>query len=156
GKRFLRVPEIKGDAPVQEDLIKRITGGEQITARTLFKGYVDFQNKAKPHMSGNAYPRIDGTDHGIWRRILVMHWTETIAAEEQRNFEDVVCELTAEAPAILNWLIAGALDYLNAGFYVANDVKAATQDYRDEMDTVGQFIRDHVEVVEGSTVQARA
>jgi putative DNA primase/helicase len=156
GKRLLRVPEIKNDGPLQEDFIKRITGGEQITARTLFKGYIDFQNKAKPHMSGNGYPRIDGTDHGIWRRMLVMHWTETIATAEQRNFEDVVRELLTEAPAILNWLIAGAVDYLNSGFFIAEDVRAATQDYRDEMDSVGQFIRDHVESAAGVTVQARA
>jgi putative DNA primase/helicase len=154
GKRMLRVPELKPGIPLQEDLIKRITGGELITARTLFKGYVDFQNKAKPHMSGNGYPTIDGTDHGIWRRMLVMHWTETIAREEQRNFEDVVSELVAEGPAILNWMIEGALDYLNNAFFIAEAVSVATEEYRDEMDPVGQFTRDHVVKAPGQTVQA--
>jgi putative DNA primase/helicase len=156
GKRMLRVPEVKAGIPLQEDLIKRLTGGEQITARTLFKGYVDFQNKTKPHMSGNGYPTIDGTDHGIWRRMLVMHWTETIAREHQRNFEDVVGELVSEGPAILNWLIDGALDYLNNGFFIAEAVRGDTDAYRDEMDPVGQFVRDHVVVAPGQTVQARA
>jgi putative DNA primase/helicase len=156
GKRMLRVPELKPGVPLQEDLIKRITGGEEITARTLFKGYVDFQNKTKPHMSGNGYPTIDGTDHGIWRRMLVMHWTETIAREEQRNFEDVVSEFVAEGPAILNWLIEGALDYLNNGFFIADVVRGDTDAYRDEMDPVGQFVRDHVVAAPGQTVQARA
>ncbi len=141
GKRMLRVPEIKPGAPLQEDLVKRITGGEQMTARAMYKGFVDFQNKAKPHMSGNGFPRIDGTDQGIWRRILVMHWTETIPEAERRPFEDVVSELLEDGSGILNWMIEGALDYLNNGFYIAPDVRAATQEYRDEMDTVGQFSR---------------
>jgi putative DNA primase/helicase len=156
GRRMLRVPEIKPGATLQEDLIKRVTGGEKLTARTLFKGYVDFQNKAKPHMSGNGFPKIDGTDNGIWRRMLVMHWTETIAQSEQKEFEHVVTDLLTEAPAILNWMIAGALDYLNAGFYIAPEVRKSTSDYRDDMDVVGQFRRACVAPAPGEQVQARA
>jgi putative DNA primase/helicase len=155
GKRMLRVPEVPADKPLQEALIKQITGGERITARSLFKGYVDFTNMAKPHMSGNGFPKIDGTDNGIWRRILVMHWTETIAPADQRNLEDVVTDLLQEAPGILNWLIDGALDFLNNGFYVAPEVRAATQDYRDEMDSIGQFARDCIERCPGESVTAR-
>lgn len=155
GKRMLRVPEVPADKPLQESLIKQITGGEDVTARTLFKGYIDFTNKAKPHMSGNGFPKIDGTDNGIWRRMLVMHWTETIALAEQRNLEDVVRELLAEAAGILNWLIEGALDFLNNGLVIASAVRQATQDYRDEMDTMGQFARDCIEVAKDETVTAR-
>jgi putative DNA primase/helicase len=154
GKRFLRVPEIKVGAPLQEDLVKRVTGGEKLTARTLFKGYIDFQNKAKPHMSGNGYPKIDGTDHGIWRRMLVMHWTETISEREQKDFENVVRDLLTEAPGILNWLIEGALDYLNSGLFVAPEVRAATDEYRVSMDTVGQFADECVLHSPSSRVQA--
>lgn len=157
GKRMLRVPEIKPGVALQEDFVKRITGGETVTARGVYgKGYIDFQNKAKPHLSGNGFPRIDGTDNGIWRRMLVMHWTETIPEAERRDFEDMVKDLLTEAPAILNWLIEGALDYLNHGLYIADEVRTATQDYRDEMDTVGQFQRDCVEAAVGERVTARA
>jgi putative DNA primase/helicase len=155
GKRTLRVSEVPADKPLQESLIKHITGGEDVTARTLFKGYVDFPNRTKPHMSGNGFPRIDGTDNGIWRRMMVMHWTETIPEGEQRNLEDVVSNLLTEAPGILNWLIEGALDYLNYGLYVAPAVSAATLAYRDEMDSIGQFIRDCVQAAPGETVTAR-
>lgn len=155
GKRTLRVPEVKQDAPLQEDLVKRITGGERMTARTLFKGYVDFQNVAKPHMSGNGFPRINGTDHGIRRRLLVMHWEVTIAREDQKEFEEVVRDLQTEAPAILNWLLAGALDYLNAGFYIDAEVTRSTENYLNEMDVIGQFHRACVCEAPGERVQAR-
>ena len=156
GKRMLRVPELPVGKPLQEDLVKRITGGEEITARTLFKGYVDFQNVAKPHMSGNGFPKIEGNDNGIWRRMLVVHWDQTIAEIDQRPFEQIVRELASERSAILNWLIAGACDFLDNGLVIAPEIKAATQEYRDEMDSVGMFIRDCVEEAPGQTVQARA
>jgi putative DNA primase/helicase len=155
GKRMLRVAEVPADRPLQESLIKHITGGEEVTARTLFKGYVDFANKAKPHMSGNGFPKIDGTDNGIWRRMLVMHWTETIADRDQRNLDDVVRELLTEASGILNWLIDGAVDFLNNGLCIAPAVRQATQEYRDEMDTMGQFARDCIEAAMGEAVTAR-
>lgn len=156
GKRMLRVHELPKDKPLDESLVKQITGGEEITARALNKGYVDFVNRAKPHMSGNGFPRIDGTDHGIWRRMLVMHWTQTMPKEKRREFEAVVTELLTDAPGIFNWLIEGALDFLNyGGIYEAPEVAEATQDYRFEMDTTAQFAADCIEAAPGEEVTAR-
>ncbi len=143
GKRMVRIAEVKGEAPLQEDLVKRLTGGEALTARGLFKGYFDFQNVAKAHMSGNGFPSLDGSDYGTIRRLLVVHWDQTIPEAERRDFEDVVSEMVrAEAPGILAWLAEGVLDYLNAGgLFVAPAVRAATEDYRDEQDPIGEFLR---------------
>ena len=139
GKRFVRVLEVPGDVPLQEDLIKRLTGGESFPVRTLFKGYFEFQSIATPHMSGNGYPTIDGTDLGIWRRLLVVHWDQTIPEAERRDFEEVVAEFVAEAPGILNWLIEGVKDYLGGGLFIAPSIRAATQEYREEMDPIGEY-----------------
>jgi len=119
GKRVLRVLELKPGAPLQSALIKRLTGGEKIPVRHLHKGFFEFQPRAKVHMSGNDFPTFDGSDGGMRRRLLVAVWTEVIALEEQKDLEEVVADLLTEAPAILNWLIAGALDYLNSGLCVA-------------------------------------
>jgi putative DNA primase/helicase len=140
GKRFVRILEVPGDAPLQEDLIKRLTGGESFPVRTLFKGYFEFQNFAKAHMSGNGFPSIDGTDNGIWRRLLVVHWDQTIPEPDRRDFEAVVSEFVAEAPGVLNWLIEGVFDYLENGLVIADTVRAATQEYREEMDPIGEFV----------------
>jgi putative DNA primase/helicase len=155
GRRVVRVLELPADKPVQEDLVKKLTGGEKIPVRSLFKGFFEFQPVFKAHMSGNGFPRIDGTDNGIWRRLAVIHWPVTIPESEQRNFEDVVSEFREEFPGILNWLIKGALTYLNEGLVLPEEVKSATQEYRDEMDPIGQFATDCVEVADGENVPAR-
>ena len=63
---------VAGNQQIQEDMIKKLTGGEAIPVRSLYKGYFEFSNFATAHMSGNDFPRIDGTDNGIWRRLLVV------------------------------------------------------------------------------------
>ena len=106
-------------------------------------------------MSGNGMPKITDTSNGIWRRMLFVKWPVVLAQSEQRDFEEVVSELLKESPGILNWLIAGALDYLANGLYVAPSIAADTQEYRKEMDVVSQFFEDCVEPAPGEFVQAR-
>lgn len=153
--RFVRVLELPADEPLKEAVVKKLTGGESIPVRNLFKGYFDFQPVFIAHMSGNGYPKITGTDNGIWRRMAVIHWPVTLEDDEQRDFEEVVGELVAEAPGILNWLIEGARIYLTEGLVTPPEVKAATQEYRDEMDKIGPFIAACVRQAEGKHVTAR-
>jgi putative DNA primase/helicase len=144
GARALRVLELPADKPLHEDLVKKLTGGEKIPVRTLFKGYFDFTPVFSCHMSGNGYPRVDGTDNGIWRRMAVVHWPVTIEKERQREFEDVLASFAPEYSGILNWLIEGALRFIESGLPEPPAIAEATQEYRDEMDPVGQFVRDCV------------
>jgi len=154
GKRMVRVLELAEGKPVQEDLVKRLTGGEAFPVRTLFKGYYEFRNRATPHMSGNGFPKIDGTDNGIWRRMLVVHWSVTIPEEERRELEEMVRDLLTEGPGILNWIIDGAVDFLSHGLVVAPSIRDATAKYRDDMDPVGRFAAACVRVKPGASVGA--
>lgn len=143
-KRFVRILEVKGDAPLQDDLVKRLTGGEGITARALFKGYIEFQNTAKAHMSGNKKPTLDGSDFGIVRRLLLVHWDQTIPEERRREFEDIVAEFVREeAPGILAWLVEGVLDWLANGerLFIADSIRKDTGNYADANDPIGVFLR---------------
>lgn len=155
GKRTLRVLELPVDQPLKADLIKKLTGGERFPVRTLFKGFFEFTPQAKVHMSGNGEPTFDGSDGGMKRRILLVKWPVTIPESEQRDFEEVVSELVAEGPGILNWLIAGLVDYLANGFFVAPSVQESTRSYVDQNDPVGQFDHAHVESAPGEDVGAR-
>jgi putative DNA primase/helicase len=154
GKRFVRIDELKEDEALREDLVKRLTGGDEMAVRNLFEGYFDFANRATPHMSGNGFPKIDGTDNGIWRRMLVVHWSVTIPPEERREFDGFVAELLEERSGILNWLLDGVLDYLEHGLFIAPEIAAATSKYQEEMNPIGEFIKDCVEAHEGERVAA--
>lgn len=155
GKRFVRIIEVAGNQALQEDMIKRLTGGEMISVRALYKGYFEFQNFAKAHMSGNDFPRVDGQDNGIWRRILVVHWDQTIPEEERGDFEAVVSGFVREeGGGILNWMIEGVLDYLANGLVIADAVRNDTKEYRDDMDPAGGFLQACVRADALKKVQA--
>lgn len=155
GRRFLRVQELPQGEPLREELVKKLTGGEDVPVRDLFQGYFDFKPIFTGHMSGNGYPEIRGTDNGIWRRMVVVHWPKTIPTEEQREFEEVLAEFAPEYPGILNWLIEGAIIFLREGLVVPQEAQAATTAYRDEMDRTSAFCRDCVTSAPGEKVQAR-
>lgn len=140
GRRLLRVKELPEGEDLKEALVKELTGGETITARDLFSGYMDFQALFVAMMSGNGYPRITGTDNGIWRRMAVVHWPVKIPEAEQREFEEMLAYFVPEYPGILNWLIEGVHIFLREGLVIPEAVKKATQEYRDDMDRTAAFV----------------
>lgn len=144
GRRFLRVKEIPEGEELQEAFVKEATGGEAISARDLFLGYFDFEPIFTAHMSGNGYPRITGTDEGIWRRMAVVHWPVQIPVELRRPFEEMIARFEPEYPGILNWMIEGVLIFLREGLFIPESVTASTAQMRFEMDPTAEFCRDCV------------
>ncbi len=53
-------------------------------------------------MSGNGKPSIDGGDYGLMRRLLVLHWDQTVPEEKRRNLDEIVTEFLTESSGILN------------------------------------------------------
>ena len=128
-------------ARLDEDLVKRITGGDEITARFLHKEFFSFKPRFKLLLVTNHRPSISGTDHGIWRRVVLVPWTVTIPREEQdRRMAE---RLEAELPGILCWALQGLDEYLALGLDpLPQTIVAANAEYRKDSDTVGLWIED--------------
>jgi putative DNA primase/helicase len=155
GKRMLRILELPQGMRLKADLIKKLTGGEAWPVRTLYKSFFEFTPCAKTHMSGNDFPEFDGSDGGMQRRLIVMEWPVTIAEADQLDIDIVLADLLTEAPGILNWLIEGALDYLENSLVVSDETRAFTKEYFDEMDPAANFVRDCVSAEPGHSEKAR-
>jgi putative DNA primase/helicase len=154
GRRFLRVKELPEGENLKEKLVKELTGGEMITARDLFSGYMDFEPVFVAMMSGNGYPRINGIDEGIWRRMAVVHWGVRIPEEERIEFDELLRIFEEEFSGILNWLIEGVAIYLKEGLVIPDAVRSATQEYRDSQDPTASFFARCVVEKEGGEVSA--
>jgi putative DNA primase/helicase len=113
-----------------------------MVARFLQKEIFEFDPKFTAVLSGNDMPTVSGTDYGIWRRLLIIHWGVTIAEADRLPFGELMKRFDAERAGILNWLIEGALRYLNEGLtpFIPAAVTAFTDDYREERDPVGTFV----------------
>jgi len=154
GCRFLRVKELPEGEDLKESLVKELTGGEKVTVRDLYSGYLDFDPTFIAMVSGNGYPRIKGTDEGIWRRMAVVHWGVRIPEEERIEFDELLRIFEAEFSGILNWLIEGVAIYLKEGLVIPEAVRSATQEYRDSQDPTASFFARCVVKEDGGEVSA--
>jgi len=143
GARFVMVSEISEGKRLNEALVKRLTGGDTLTARFLRAEFFEFKPQFKAWLATNHKPEIRGTDEAIWRRIRLIPFTVTIP-ENERD-EDFPNKLLAELPGILNWALAGYMDWTANRLTTPTSVLAATQEYRAESDLIGGFLAERCE-----------
>lgn len=140
GIRALRTSEPERGSKLAEGLIKLVTGGEPMRARHLNKDFFEFRPCFKLTMQGNYKPRVDGTDEGLWARLLIVPW-QVMIPEDERD-PALPGKLRAEASGILNQLLDGLRDYLDHGLSPPDQVIEATQEYREQSDPIGRFLAE--------------
>lgn len=138
GARMVRTSEPDEGERLQEGLIKELTGGEPLLVRALHADFVKVVPVFTLTISGNHKPEIRGTDDGIWRRVLLVPFDEQIPEHERDP--DLGAKLRAEAAGVLNWVIAGALDLIEAGLQTPARVADATAEYRADSDPLALFL----------------
>ena len=140
GTRFVTTTETEQGRRLSEPLIKQITGNDKMTARFLYGEFFNFVPTFKIFMATNHKPVIKGTDYGIWRRIKLIPFTTRIPEEKQdKHLEE---KLRAETSGILNWLLEGTRRWKQEGLKAPKVILNATEEYREEMDVIGNFIKE--------------
>ena len=140
GLRMAVGSEVAEGAGFDEAKLKMLTGGDAITARGMKQDFTTFDPTHTLWLSGNHKPRITGPDHGIWRRMVLIPFDNTIGANERNADLDI--ELLQEGDAILSWAVDGAVKWFERGLDVPASVVAETKTYREEEDVFGQFLEE--------------
>jgi len=138
GARFVATSEAEDGQRFAEAQIKLMTGSDPITARYLHKEQFEFIPQFSIWFSTNHKPVVRGNDHGIWRRIHLIPFAVTIPSHEQDKHLEK--KLVREFPGILNWALAGCMEWQDKGLQLPEVVRAATQEYRNDMDIFGQWM----------------
>lgn len=152
GARFVTASEINQGRALDEALIKQMTGGDKLTARFLHGEFFEFLPEFKLFLATNHKPRIQGTDHGIWRRIRLIPFGVTIPQEERDP--ELEEKLKGELPGILRWAVEGCLLWQKDGLAAPEEVAHATDEYRGEMDGLQDFINSCLVVNDGAKISA--
>jgi len=140
GRRLVIAVEAEAGQRLAEGLVKQMTGGDTLTARFMRAEFFQFAPTFKIFLATNHKPQIRGTDLAIWRRIRLIPFTVTIPESEQdRQLPD---KLKGELPGILTWALEGARAWRAEGLGLPEAVRAATEAYRADMDTLGEFLRE--------------
>lgn len=154
GARLALSAETNDGSHMAEGLIKTLTGGDTITARPLYGGLFEFIPQMKMLISGNHKPVIKGVDYAVWARVRLIPFTRTFT-DAQRD-PKLQSKLRAEAPHILAWMLEGCLEWQKRGLQdVPKSIAEATQDYRSEMDIMGEWIAECL-VVDDATATVPA
>jgi putative DNA primase/helicase len=140
GARLVTCSETGEGGGLDEALVKLVTGGDPITARFLNREFFNFIPAFKLWMLTNHKPIVKGTDEGIWRRLRMIPFTVTIP-KEQRD-KGLPERLRAEAPGILQWALEGLKEWRRIGLSPPEAVTKATEDYKQEMDILADFLLD--------------
>ena len=148
GARLVSASEVDAGGRLSEPLIKQITGGDPIPARFLFKEYFEYIPTFKVLLVANHKPTIVGNEHAIWRRIQVIPFNVTIS--EQDRDPRLLDALTEELPGIFNWMLQGCLEWQSGGLRPPGDVLSAGNEYREDMDRLGEFLNGDYVVEPGN------
>lgn len=158
GARLVATSEIDAGRRLAESLVKQLTGGDRIKARYMRQDFFEFEPTHTLFMAANHKPVVKGTDNAIWRRIRLVPFDVTIPPERQDP--QLGEKLEEELPGILNWALEGCRKWREEGLDAPEAVRAATADYRADMDDLGGFLDEHCiidnrEDAEGKKLYAR-
>lgn len=148
GARFVYVGEPDENKELKEGLVKSMTGGESIIARGLYsKVSVEFTPTWTVVMPTNHKPIIKGGDHGIWRRLMMVPFTRNYDKDPNVKKDTGRTEkLKDELQGVLTWLVRGAIEYQEFGLNETKKTKEARESYKEEMDLLGDWIRECCEI----------
>ncbi|MGE3807287.1 MAG: phage/plasmid primase, P4 family [Gemmataceae bacterium] len=138
GKRLVCTIETEEGKRLNESLMKQLTGSDRIRARRMREDFWEFVPTHKLWLAANHKPVIRGQDYAVWRRIRLVPYTVTIPPEERDKH--LAEKLKAELPGIFAWMVRGCLEWQRIGLAEPPEVKAASDQYRDEMDLIAQFV----------------
>ncbi|HBE67299.1 MAG TPA: hypothetical protein DDW52_04040 [Planctomycetaceae bacterium] len=144
-RRAVFASETDQDCRLNENQVKMLTGGDTISARRMREDFWEFEPTHKIFLSTNHLPIIRGTDGGIWRRVKLCPFNACFDGLDT-ELEEV--HIPKGLPGILNWALEGYRLYATEGLTEPPIVQRAINEYRKDMNIVGQFVDENCELGE--------
>lgn len=159
GKRLVWASETGEGQRLNSALLKLLSGGDTITARTLHGKPDTFKATHKIMLLTNGKPEVDALDSALWERLLLIPFEQRFVdnpsgPNEHPRDKDLPEKLRAEAPGILAWLVRGCLEWQAQGLQPPDKVRAATKELRDENDFYHLWAADGLVENPGASTRA--
>lgn len=143
------------------ELLKMVTGGGSVTARgSGARSEITYKPRWKLFVEVNPLPRMPGDDRGFRRRLKLVLWPVNLAQVEGgfEAPERLRKRLMTEKPGILNWMIAGCIEWLGDRRIPVPQVMAeALENFWAESSPLGEWLDERCDLTDkqaatGSTV----
>jgi P4 family phage/plasmid primase-like protien len=124
GARFVRTSEPDRESKWNESRLKNLTGDAVVTANLKHKDEVEMNITFKLAVLANPAPTFDDVGESMQRRLVAIF----IPQPAKRDME-LKAKLRAEYPAILRWLVDGAVDWYQGGLRVPESIIEASKNH---------------------------
>ncbi len=160
GKRLVWASETNEGRRLNAGKVKWLTGGDTLIGRDPFgKKMVAFPPTHTLFLMTNHKPKTNPDDLALWGRLHIIPFdlsfvdnpTKPLQRKRDKHLAD---KLKKEAPGILAWLVRGFFEWKKRGLDPPPKVLEATEQYRQEQDTVGQFIAEKCKLAAGMQVKS--
>jgi|688.fasta_scaffold08469_5 P4 family phage/plasmid primase-like protien len=151
GRRFAVLQEPSENDKINIGYMKELSGNDRILTRGLYKDPYEFKPQFKMILACNELPEIPSDDGGTWRRIRVVEFSSKFCENpnpEKANEFPMDLQLSEKleryADFFLTMLIERHKTINPNKINEPKEVINATQQYRSNNDTIGQYINDNI------------
>lgn len=135
-----------------EAKIKDFTSAKILKARFMGGNFFSFEPRFKLLFTGNYKPSLRSVDPAIRRRVHIVPFTVTILETERDPL--LFDKLKAEYPGILRWMLDGCLTWQERGLDAPACVRAATDEYLETEDAIGNWLEENCTLAAGEITPA--
>jgi putative DNA primase/helicase len=142
GARLVTSGEADSSMKLSDNLIKRLTGGDTITARFMFKGEIEFEPQFTMWWATNDNPNTTPSPE-IARRLRIVPFEQEIPREEWIDgLGDSLKHDAVHQEAILAWAVEGYRMWREEGLGMPPEVREAGKEFVEERNPLVEFIED--------------
>ncbi|MCL4182439.1 MAG: hypothetical protein KJ011_03230 [Burkholderiaceae bacterium] len=141
GARLVTASETERGHAWAESRLKAMTGGDPIRAHFMRQDEIQFDPQFQLLLVGNHKPALGTIDDAIRRRLALVEFNRKPSVVNPRLKE----ELRQEWPAVLRWMIDGCLKWQAEGLERPEAVRAATEEYFEEQNTIDGWLAENCE-----------
>lgn len=142
GKRFVSMAESNQYGKLDEEVIKQLTGGEEITARNLYESMMTFLPQFTLWLSCNDLPAVQDKSLFASDRVRVIEFNKHFSETERDTNLKEIFKTNEAMQGIFTWLIAGYFKYKRFGLKMNDKMKEVIKQYEKDNDLVLQFLEE--------------
>lgn len=152
GARLAMVSEVpKSLTSEMQDTLKELISWDAQPLEKKGRDAFTFRPTAVWLLASNAFPRVSQHEHGFWRKVLTLPFTQRVKAEDKiTDYHLLITENPAEMAQVIDWLLVGAQRLIRRGGKFPDVLPASVADLaqqqRLDSDPVAAYISDSVEV----------
>lgn len=155
GKRFVTMAESNQYGRLDEEVIKQLTGGEEIKARNLYESATTFLPQFTLWLSCNDLPGVNDRSLFASDRVRVIEFNRHFTEEEQDKNLKFEFQTPEAMKGIFSWLIAGYFKYRRFGLKMPSHMTKVVRQYERENDLVLQFLEEKCEKTPDITTRVK-